>query len=113
MVDFPIPANDDATKSINLIISIVTDAIAEGLAVRKMDKDKKAAEEEAERETKAAAIKSKTIQDIEDREDAEIEKGAAKRPSTDKGTKLKDDGSASADKRPAKRPRKPVAKKGN
>lgn len=114
LVDFPIPANDDATKSINLITSIITNAIAEGLAERKMDKDKKAAEEETARENKAALakIKSDTIKEIEDREDAEIEKGAAKRPSTDKSTKLKDD-SASADKKPAKRPRKPIAKRGN
>ncbi len=102
LVDFPIPANDDATKSINLITSIITSAIAEGLAERKMDKDKKAAEEEAERETKAAAVKSKTIEDIEAQQDAEIEKGA-------KGGKPKDMG---ADKKAAKRPRKPVAKKG-
>ena len=109
LVDFPIPANDDATKSINLITSIITNAIAEGLAERKMDKDKKAAEEEAEREIKAAAVKSKTIEDIEAQEDAEIEKGA-KRPVADKGAKAKEMG---ADKKAAKRPRKPVAKKGN
>jgi small subunit ribosomal protein S2 len=108
LVDFPIPANDDATKSINLITSIITNAIAEGLAERKMDKDKKAAEEETERETKAAAAKSKTIEDIEAREDAEIEKGA-KRPVADKGAKAKEMG---ADKKVAKRPRKPIAKKG-
>jgi small subunit ribosomal protein S2 len=38
-VDYAIPANDDATKSIELIISIVTKAIQEGLEERKMDKD--------------------------------------------------------------------------
>lgn len=108
LVDFPIPANDDATKSINLITSIITNAIAEGLAERKMDKDKKAAEEEAEKETKAAAVKSKTIKEIEDQEDAEIEKGNKKRPVVDKA-KAKD-GAEGASK-PAKRPRKPVAKK--
>ena len=30
MLDYPIPGNDDALKSIRLILSIVTDSIAEG-----------------------------------------------------------------------------------
>ncbi len=42
LVDFPIPANDDATKSIDKIVSIVTDAIKEGLDERRSAKDKKA-----------------------------------------------------------------------
>ena len=43
LVDFAIPANDDASKSIDKILSFVTDAIAEGLAERKADKEKAAA----------------------------------------------------------------------
>jgi len=39
-VDFPIPANDDASKSIQLIVSTMIQAIQEGLAERKLDKDK-------------------------------------------------------------------------
>jgi small subunit ribosomal protein S2 len=39
-VDFAIPANDDATKSISKIMDVVIEAIAEGLAERKLDKDK-------------------------------------------------------------------------
>ncbi len=115
LVDFPIPANDDATKSINLITSIITNAIAEGLAERKMDKDKKAAEEETERENieALAKLKSKTIEEMEDQEDAEIEKGSSKRHAIDKSTKLKEDGISGGDKKPLKRPRKPIAKKGN
>jgi len=38
-VDFAIPANDDATKSIELVVDKVTDAIAEGLTERKADKE--------------------------------------------------------------------------
>ncbi len=41
-VSFPIPANDDASKSIECILSIVSKAIAEGLAERDADQDKKA-----------------------------------------------------------------------
>lgn len=39
-VDFPIPGNDDASDSIDKILSIVTSAIKEGLSERKMDREK-------------------------------------------------------------------------
>ena len=48
-IDFPIPANDDATKSISLIASVIGKAIIEGLEERKRDK-----EEDAEKEAAAA-----------------------------------------------------------
>jgi len=35
LVDFPIPSNDDATKSISIILDAVVDAIKEGLEERK------------------------------------------------------------------------------
>jgi small subunit ribosomal protein S2 len=44
-VDFPIPANDDATKSIAIIINYLTAAIAEGLAERMVAKDDEVEEE--------------------------------------------------------------------
>lgn len=48
-VDFVIPANDDASKSIDLILSSVCAAISEGLEERKVEKvDNKDAEEEGE-----------------------------------------------------------------
>ncbi|MBS1763905.1 MAG: 30S ribosomal protein S2 [Bacteroidetes bacterium] len=47
-IDFPIPANDDATKSISLIMNVMVKAIEEGLEERKMDK-------EADREREVAA----------------------------------------------------------
>ena len=37
-INYVIPSNDDASKSIRLIMSEVTDAVAEGLAERKTDK---------------------------------------------------------------------------
>ena len=39
-IDFPIPANDDASKSISLIIDILCQSIEEGLNERKIEKDK-------------------------------------------------------------------------
>lgn len=52
-VDFVIPSNDDASKSINKVLGHITDAIAEGLADRKAEKDKPAPATEATKEAKA------------------------------------------------------------
>ncbi len=40
VVDFPIPANDDAATSVELIVGVITKAIEEGLNERKADRDK-------------------------------------------------------------------------
>ncbi|MDG1346936.1 MAG: 30S ribosomal protein S2, partial [Crocinitomicaceae bacterium] len=47
LVDFPIPANDDATKSISIIIDTICDAIKDGLAERKAGGDKEKATEDS------------------------------------------------------------------
>ncbi|QEH40252.1 30S ribosomal protein S2 [Chitinophaga sp. XS-30] len=47
-VDFAIPANDDATKSIAIIVSYITAAIAEGLAERAVEKTDEVEEEETD-----------------------------------------------------------------
>jgi small subunit ribosomal protein S2 len=44
LVDYPIPANDDATKSIELIVDVMVAAVTEGLEERKQDKEQLAAE---------------------------------------------------------------------
>ena len=54
-VDYVIPANDDASKSIDKILTNVTEAIAEGLAARKAEKDTKDAEKAAEAPKEAKA----------------------------------------------------------
>jgi small subunit ribosomal protein S2 len=52
LVDYPIPANDDAYKSIAIITKVISEAIEEGLTERKLEKDaaleKEAAEETAQ-----------------------------------------------------------------
>jgi len=48
LVDYPIPANDDAAKSISLIMDVIVAAIQEGLSDRKVEKDK--GEEEGRKE---------------------------------------------------------------
>ncbi|TRZ75321.1 MAG: 30S ribosomal protein S2 [Chitinophagaceae bacterium] len=55
-VDFSIPANDDATKSIAIITNYITAAIAEGLAERQASKDDEGSEsEEGNNELEAKA----------------------------------------------------------
>ena len=54
-IDFVIPSNDDASKSIEKILSYSIEAIAEGLNERKADKDKATAEKEAKVAAKAKA----------------------------------------------------------
>ncbi len=53
LVDYPIPANDDAAKSIALIARVITDAIAEGLAERKKEKENESDKEKAEETAEA------------------------------------------------------------
>eukprot|EP00746_Dinoflagellata_sp_MGD_P091206 gnl/MRDRNA2_/MRDRNA2_36130_c0_seq2.p1 gnl/MRDRNA2_/MRDRNA2_36130_c0~~gnl/MRDRNA2_/MRDRNA2_36130_c0_seq2.p1 ORF type:complete len:257 (+),score=44.69 gnl/MRDRNA2_/MRDRNA2_36130_c0_seq2:1025-1795(+) len=62
LVDFPIPANDDAAQSIEKVISIIADSIKEGLGERKADKEKQAeaaTKQEAEKEATVEAEESK------------------------------------------------------
>ncbi len=70
-IDFPIPANDDATKSITLITDIIVKAIQEGLEERKREK-----EEEADKE--GAAAKAKVDEGTEEAADAAPAKRARK-----------------------------------
>ena len=59
-VDFAIPANDDATKSIAIVINYITAAIAEGLAERQAAKDDEGDEaiSDDEKEKRAARLEA-------------------------------------------------------
>jgi small subunit ribosomal protein S2 len=54
LVDYPIPANDDATKSIELIVDTMLAALNEGLEERKSDKERGEAVPEEGEETETA-----------------------------------------------------------
>jgi len=71
-IDFPIPANDDASKSISLIAGVIGQAIKEGLEERKRDK-----EDEAEKE--AAAAKAQIDNAKQEADAADKKEGAHKR----------------------------------
>lgn len=64
-VDFAIPANDDASKSIDIILQNVTDAIKEGLSARKAEKDK------SKDEPKGEVEEVEVQQEAEETKDAE------------------------------------------
>jgi len=57
-IDFVIPANDDASQSISLIIGIMADAIREGLSERKVERD-----DEDQKETKVKGKRAKVAAD--------------------------------------------------
>jgi small subunit ribosomal protein S2 len=87
-VDFAIPANDDASKSISLIIDIMARAIQEGLDERKVEKEK----EPSPKEKKPAEKKDKS--------------GAPKRARTRKpGSDEKSDEEKSSEEQDKKTPR--------
>ncbi len=87
-VDFPIPANDDASKSIDLIVGAMVQAIEDGLIERKLDKDKKDLEDKEEQDA-IIRVKAESIELAEEEENEELEK--AKKPARIK-TKGMDDG---------------------
>ena len=63
-VDFVIPSNDDASKSIEKILGLVTDAVAEGLGERK--KEKEATSDSDAKDMEAAAKKEEAKEVVAD-----------------------------------------------
>ena len=76
-VDFAIPANDDASKSIKKVVSYVTDAVVEGMEARKAEKENAKAEKESK---EADAPKAKAEAKTEKAEKPEAKKAATKKP---------------------------------
>jgi small subunit ribosomal protein S2 len=77
-VDFSIPANDDATKSIAIITNYITAAIAEGLAERQASKDDESEVEEGNNELEA---KAKRMEAEANAEGGRAKRGAGAAPS--------------------------------
>lgn len=72
-IEFPIPANDDASKSISLIIGILCDAVEEGLSERKMEKEKDIQAKDKKVSRKGLGKEDITDDDIEDSSDDEAD----------------------------------------
>jgi small subunit ribosomal protein S2 len=65
-VDFPIPANDDASKSISLIIDTVCASIEEGLSERKVDKDSEQGEKKPKEIKRVKGTKKPDLEQLEE-----------------------------------------------
>ena len=74
-IDYVIPANDDAAKSIAIVMDAMCSAIAEGTQERQMDKDKEA-EEKGEQEAEAPVKKVRARRPRKEAPAAEAEKPA-------------------------------------
>jgi small subunit ribosomal protein S2 len=61
LIDFAIPSNDDASKSITIILNAVNTGVAEGLAERKKEKEVQAA---AKKDEAAAKEESKEVKEV-------------------------------------------------
>ena len=77
-VDFPIPANDDASKSIAVVTEYLTEAIIEGLQERKSDKEEMEAAKHASDEEETDAARERRLAAVEDDE----EEGGARKKTT-------------------------------
>lgn len=93
-VDFAIPSNDDATKSIAIIVNYITAAIAEGLQERQASKDEEQDQSDVEESAEAKAAR------FEQKDDS----------SDDKGKRTRSAGSAPAKRRTTTGTRKPAGK---
>ncbi len=80
-IDFLIPANDDASKSIEVIVSACCDAIAEGLEERKVEKiDMEAAGEQQQDAAAEEPVKPKRTRKTVKKADAPVEEAAEETP---------------------------------
>lgn len=82
-VDFPIPANDDASKSIHLIVEYITNAVKEGLMERQKDKQ----EIEAAKAAKEEEEEDDVLKEEEEKKRKRLEKSAEEEEEEDRTVK--------------------------
>jgi small subunit ribosomal protein S2 len=91
LVDFPIPANDDASKSILLIVDVISGAIQEGLEERKAEREKEMVVPEKKGKKELTEEEPEEVED--DRVESKTKSLAGKKPipmksAAKKGTKI-------------------------
>lgn len=101
LIDFPIPANDDASKSIALIMKYACDAIEEGLNERALSK-----EQQDEEDDELLDENTRVLQDEEDDEEGEDKKRS-------RGGRTRKLRNAEDDTDTSKMQRRPVSRKPN
>ena len=97
-VDFVIPSNDDASKSIDKILDLVTSAVAEGLSERKSEKEATEANDANKMEAAAKADEAKAkVETVEEKkqetskDDQQNKKASSKQAPSDKEVKKEKD----------------------
>jgi len=70
-IDFVIPANDDASQSIKLIVGTMTKAVQEGLNERKVEKEKD--EDSAPKKPKKKEKREKVVKKAEPKKEVSAE----------------------------------------
>ncbi len=104
-IDYVIPGNDDAIRSVKLIASAIADAVIEAKEGVSLNKEEEASEEEVNLEE---ALKDINISDVkpEDKEKkAPKKKPAAKKPAAPKTEEVKEEVKAEVEVKEAKAPR--------
>jgi len=100
-VDYAIPANDDASKSIRKVVSYITDSIVDGLKERKAEKDQAKAEKESKEADKPKA--KKESKDADKAKAEKVGKVGEKAAKADEGKETPEEASS---KKPVKKPAK-------
>ena len=97
-VDFVIPSNDDASKSIDKILGLVTSAVAEGLSERKSEKEATEANDANKMEVAAKLDQAKAkVETVEEKKqetpkvNQQNEKASSKQAPSDKEVKKEKD----------------------
>ena len=72
LCDFPIPANDDAYKSIDIIVRHFAKSVEEGLLERKKDKDEQRLKEEEEEKRKVDEQPAETVTEASEEPKEEV-----------------------------------------
>jgi len=97
-VDYVIPSNDDASKSIDKILNLVTSAVAEGLSERKSEKEATEANDANKMEAAAKSDEAKAkVETVEEKkqetskDDQQNEKASSKQAPSDKEVKKEKD----------------------
>ncbi len=123
-IDYVIPSNDDAAKSIALIVTIIRDAIQEGLEERKLEREKEVPFEQKEDEeivpvkrTRARRQRTEEVKEVksEEKEEKEVKSEKEAEPAKEEKKEEKVEPAKEEKKEekaePAKKEPAPVEKK--
>jgi small subunit ribosomal protein S2 len=97
-IDFPIPANDDASKSISLVLGKIIDALKEGLSERKAEKETSDNEEKKEKKSTSSTRKRTSTKVVEKTEPEKTERVNVEEDTVEK-TKAEDNNKEAENKK--------------